>query len=250
VRNICALDICKCLIISSIRTWHTDCRSAGFPKTMNAISACTSLTRRGLVRSLSVLSIFSVLSTGLFAQADPTATDTPAADAPAAPAAPATAAPAATDASGDNGNARMRRGQNRGNFDPAEMQQRLMNNLREQFGVTDDAEWKVISDRITSINELRRASGGGFGGGIAAFRAMQGGNQNGRRGNATVSPEQDALRQAISDKLPDAEIKSRLTRLREVRKANEEKLTKAQEELRGILSVRQEAIAVMFGLLP
>jgi hypothetical protein len=248
MRNICARKPCKYLIIGTIRTWHTDCKSAGFPKIMNAIPAYISLTRRGLVRSFSVLSIFSVLSTGLFAQADATATDTS-----AAPAAPATAAPAATDASGDNGNARMRRGQNgqnRGNFDPAEMQQRLMNNLREQFGVTDDAEWKVISDRITSINELRRASGGGLGGSIAAFRAMQGGGQNGRRGNATVSPEQDALRQAISDKLPDAEIKSRLTRLREVRKANEEKLAKSQEELRGILSVRQEAIAVMFGLLP
>jgi hypothetical protein len=220
---------------------------------MNAISASLALTRRGLVRSVSVLSVFSALSTGLFAQADTAATDaTTATDVPAAPASAKPAA-AAEDTSGDNGNARMRRGQNgqnRGNFDPAEMQQRIMNNLREQFGVTDDAEWKVISDRITSINELRRASGGGLGGGIAAFRAMQGGGQNGRRGNTTVSPEQDALRQAISDKLPDAEIKSRLTRLREVRKANEEKLSKAQEELRGILSVRQEALAVMFGLLP
>jgi hypothetical protein len=245
MRNICACKLRKCLSVGGICTWHSDCKSAGFPKIMNAISATVRLTRRGLLRSFSVLSVFSVLSTCLFAQADTAATD--------APAAPATAAPAATDNGGDNGNARMRRGQNgqnRGNFDPAEMQQRIMNNLREQFGVTDDAEWKVISDRITSINELRRASGGGLGGGIAAFRAMQGGGQNTRRGNATVSPEQDALRQAISDKLPDAEIKSRLTRLREVRKANEEKLAKAQEELRGILSVRQEAVAVMFGLLP
>lgn len=169
----------------------------------------------------------------------------------------ATTAPTASDNAANNGgnNARMRRGQNggnRGNFDPAEMQQRLMNNLREQFGVTDDAEWKAIADRITAIYELRRASGGGFGG-LGAFRGGGQAGQNagaGRRGQAAASPEQDALRQAISDKLPDAEIKSRLTRLREVRKANEEKLTKAQEELRGILSVRQEAVAVMFGLLP
>jgi len=58
------------------------------------------------------------------------------------------------------------------------------------------------------------------------------------------------LRQAIADKLPDAEIKSRLDHFREVRKANEEKLTKAQDELRAVLSVRQEAVAVMVGLLP
>jgi chaperonin cofactor prefoldin len=52
------------------------------------------------------------------------------------------------------------------------------------------------------------------------------------------------------DKLPDAEIKSRLTRLRDSRKTNEEKLQKVQEELRAVLTVRQEAVAVMAGLLP
>ena len=58
------------------------------------------------------------------------------------------------------------------------------------------------------------------------------------------------MRAAITEKLPDAEVKSRLERLREVRKQNEAKVAKAQEELRAVLSVRQEAVAVMFGLLP
>ena len=58
------------------------------------------------------------------------------------------------------------------------------------------------------------------------------------------------LSSAVRDKLPDAEIKTRLERLREVRKDNEAKLAKAQEELRAVLSVRQEAVAVLFGLLP
>ena len=53
----------------------------------------------------------------------------------------------------------------------------------------------------------------------------------------------------MSDNLTDAEIKARLDRLREVRKQNETKLTKAQEELRAVLSVRQEAVAVAAGLL-
>jgi hypothetical protein len=50
--------------------------------------------------------------------------------------------------------------------------------------------------------------------------------------------------------MPDAEIKLRLDRVRETRKANEAKLSKAQEDLRAVLSVRQEAVAVVFGLLP
>lgn len=165
--------------------------------------------------------------------------------------------PSSAPADAPNANGRNRRGQNadgtpggRGNFNPEEMQQRMSAMLREQFDVADDAEWKLISDRITAVTELRRntlAGGGGFGG----MRGGPGGAvAGGGRGGRGASPEQDALRQAITDKLPEAEIKSRLERLREVRKANEEKLTKAQEELRAILSVRQEAVAVMAGLLP
>ena len=137
----------------------------------------------------------------------------------------------------------------RGNFDPAAMQERL----REQFGVTDDAEWALIAERLTKVSEIRRGLGGGFGRGGPPGGG--GGPPGGGGGTRTTrgpsgNPEQDALRAAITDKLPDAEVKSRLDRLRDVRKQNEEKLMKAQEELRAVLSVRQEAIAVMFGLVP
>ncbi len=204
-------------------------------------------TRSRLFRGLSLLATISLLSAPLWVQAQPNPD-----------------APAGADANANGG--RGRRGQNgqnggngggQGNFDPAQIQQRMMDNLREQFGVTDDAEWKLISERITTVTELRRTAGGGLGG----FRGGQGGpggqggqrgpgGPGGGRGGPGASPEQDALRQALTDKLPDAEIKSRLARLREVRKANEEKLTKAQEELRAVLGMRQEAAAVMAGLLP
>lgn len=148
---------------------------------------------------------------------------------------------------GDNANG------GRGNFDPAQMQEQMLSRLREQLDVPDDAEWKLISERLLAVNEIRRAAGGGAGG----MRGAPGGpggprDAGGRsgRGGPSANPEQDALRQAVADKLPEAEIKSRLARLREARKANEEKLSKAQEDLRALLSVRQEAIAVMYGLLP
>ena len=47
-----------------------------------------------------------------------------------------------------------------------------------------------------------------------------------------------------------AEIKARLDRYREVRKENEARLAKAQDDLRAVLTVKQEAMAVMMGLLP
>lgn len=162
---------------------------------------------------------------------------------------------------GDGANARGgRRGNNqnneggqrggRGNFDPAEMQARQQAMLREQFGVTDDAEWALISDRIAKVNEARGFGGFGRGGrgGGGGFGGNGGGGQRGGRG--TGNPEMDALRTALNDKLPEAEIKARLERLRDSRKATEEKVAKAQEDLRAILNVRQEAFAVMMGLLP
>src|SRR5262245_10092477 len=42
------------------------------------------------------------------------------------------------------------------NFNPAEMQTRMMDSVREQMGVKDDAEWNLISERITAVMELRR----------------------------------------------------------------------------------------------
>ena len=154
-------------------------------------------------------------------------------------------------------------GGRRGNFDPAEMQARLLSGLRERLEVTDDEEWKLISDRIAKVTDLRRSlPGGGTAtmvfagrggpptGGDSNRGGDRGGDRGGRGGPRGGTPEIVALQTAIRDKLPDAEIKSRLDRVRETRKENEAKLTKAQEDLRALLTVRQEAVAVMFGLLP
>jgi hypothetical protein len=140
-------------------------------------------------------------------------------------------------------------------FNPEDMQARMMTSLRERLEVPDDEEWKIISERLGKVMELRRASTGGGLGGMAGFagRGQPAGGEStrGSRGTRTGgNPELAALQTAIRDKLPDAEIKSRLDRVRQNRKDNEAKLSKAQEELRAVLSVRQEAVAVVFGLLP
>src|SRR4051812_14537287 len=130
-----------------------------------------------------------------------------------------------------------------GNFNPQEMQARMLTALRERFEVTDDEEWKLISERITKVSDLRRnaATGGFGGGGFFAGRGGPGGTggtggqggggggtDRGGRGTRTGggSAEMTALSSAVRDKLPDAEIKSRLDRVREVRKDNEAKLAK------------------------
>jgi hypothetical protein len=139
-------------------------------------------------------------------------------------------------------------GRQRGNFSPEAM----MDALKTQFGVTDDAQWAAISPLVQNVMDLRRATqaGGGFGGfgGRQRGQGGGGGGGGGPRGGAP-SPEVENLRQALTDNMPDAEIKVRLDHLREVRKQNEAKLEKARADLLAVLTPRQEAIAVMVGLL-
>ena len=151
--------------------------------------------------------------------------------------------------------------QGRGNFDPEQMRQRMMDRYREQLEIKGDDEWKLISERINKVVEARREVGFGGGPGMFAFgrggrpggdgnNPPAGGNDQGRRGpRAEAGPEAEALQKAIESKASADELKAKLAKLREARKAKEANLEKAQEELRKVLSVRQEAAAVLAGLL-
>jgi len=144
----------------------------------------------------------------------------------------------------------------RGNFDPEQMRQRMMERYREQLEIKNDDEWKAIEPRITKVMEARRdvGFGGGFGfrgPGGDRRRGGDGGNDGGdrRRIGGEPSPEAEALQKAIEAKASNEEIKTKLAKFREAKKTKEANLTKAQDELRKVLSVRQEASAVMMGLL-
>jgi hypothetical protein len=139
--------------------------------------------------------------------------------------------------------------QGRGNFDPEQMRQRMMERYKEQLDVKDDGEWKIISERIEKVTAARRElGGGGFGMGFGGRRGGGGGGGGGFRGG-DPSPEVEALQKAIEAKASGEELKQKLAKLREARKEKEAKLEKAQEDLRKVLSVRQEASAVLLGLL-
>jgi len=154
-------------------------------------------------------------------------------------------------------------GQGRGNFDPAEMRQRMMDNYRERLEIKGDDEWKAIQPLIVKVTDARRdiGFGGGFGFGRGGRRAGGGGgnadaqangnNQGGRRGFAggEPSPEAEELQKAIDSNASKEELKAKLTKFREARKDKEAKLAKAQEDLKKVLSVKQEATAVLMGLL-
>jgi len=62
-------------------------------------------------------------------------------------------------------------------------------------------------------------------------------------------PEADALQKAIDAKASNAELKAALTKYTEARKAKEDQMKAAQDDLRKLLTPRQEAIAALNGLL-
>jgi len=146
----------------------------------------------------------------------------------------------------------------RGNFDPEQMRQRMMERYREQLEVKSDDEWKLISERIGKVMDARRdvGFGGGFGRGPGRRGGDNGGTNGGgnndqarRRFGPEPSPEAEALEKAIESKASNDEIKTKLAKYRESKKDKEAKLAKAQDDLRKVLSVRQEAAAVLGGLL-
>lgn len=128
---------------------------------------------------------------------------------------------------------------------PADAQARTLDRLREKLVVPDDTEWALMVERITKIEEIRRTLWSS----AANVRGPGTGADKSKRSSSN-NPERDALRTAVTDNLPDAEIKSRLARAHEIHSQNEARLARAQSDLRAILSIRQEAVAVMAGLLP
>jgi hypothetical protein len=101
--------------------------------------------------------------------------------------------------------------------------ERSLTRLREALRVTDDAEWKVISARIAAV----QATGAG-----PKDKAKPAGADR-----------------TVRDGLPDAELRLRLARAHQLQQEREARLARARAELRAVLTVRQEAVAVLAGLL-
>ncbi len=144
-------------------------------------------------------------------------------------------------------------GGGRGNFDPAQMQQRIMDNIKDQLGFTNDTDWDAVQPLVQKVMDARRDAGGNamgrmFGGG--RNRGGQGGNN--RRGGGmfgTPSPEAEALQKLIDDNAPAGQIKDSLEKYRAAQKAKQAKLVQAQKDLQQVLTAKQEAQAALLGLV-
>jgi len=158
------------------------------------------------------------------------------------------------------------RGGGGGNFDPAQFKQRMLDDTKEALEVKDDAEWSALEPKVSKVmdarGELMSSVMRGFGRGGRNRQRGGGGNgddqgtntaqQRRPRGNpfgGEPSAAVTALQKAIDDKAPTAEIKEKLKVVQDEYKAKQAALVAAQEDLRAVLTPRQEAIATLHGLL-
>ena len=150
----------------------------------------------------------------------------------------------------------------RGNFDPAEFQKRMMDGIKDRLGFKDDTEWNAVQPLVQKVMDLRRET-------MSSMRSMfssrrpSSGNTNAPGGTATAgadrrpssffgtpSPEVEALQKALDDNAPAAQVKDALEKYRTWKKDKEAKLAAAQEDLRKVLTAKQEAQATLMGMLP
>jgi hypothetical protein len=131
------------------------------------------------------------------------------------------------------------------------MQQRMLENVRDRLAFTNDTDWAAVHPLVQKVLDARRDVGMP-GMGMMRRSSSSGANNGpgGRRGFfGAPSPEAEALQKAIDDNAPTAQVKSLLEKYRAARKDKEAKLAQAQEDLRKVLTSRQEAQAALLGLL-
>jgi hypothetical protein len=134
-------------------------------------------------------------------------------------------------------------GEGRGNFDPAQMEERMMERYKERLGFTSDTEWNAVKPLVQKVTAARRDVGfGGRGFG-------RGGRGGGGFGGGQENPEREALEQAIESNASADDIKAKLTSYRAAQKTKQAALVKAQADLQKVLTAKQEAQAVLEGLL-
>jgi len=140
-----------------------------------------------------------------------------------------------------------------GRFDPEQMRQRMLERFKEALGATDE-EWKVLRPRIEKVQTLSSELRGRGGLVLRSMRRRPSRQVQGRpeaaREPTGVEKALQELRTVLdNEEAKPQEIKKALSALRGAREKVKQQLARAQEELRGLLTVRQEAQLVLMGML-
>ena len=145
-----------------------------------------------------------------------------------------------------------------GEFDIKKFEKRIqgrMNGMiKNDLKITDE-EWTIIEPRLARVIELTNNNNAR----LATFRKMSrrwyadSGIVLKKYENEVKNPVENAsdnLSAIVnSETATTEEIKAALTKLRAAREATQQEIVKAQEELMEVLTIKQEAKLVMYGIL-
>lgn len=142
-----------------------------------------------------------------------------------------------------------------GTWDNSKAKAKIMEHYRAKLEVKDDAEWNIIQERIQNVLRaehefqavLLAAQHKSHSSGQGTAAKGHAGQDRAHEGDA--ESEVRALQELVKAKAPAHEIKPRLARVREILRGRQDKLAAAREDLRAVLSARQEAVALLSGLL-
>ena len=132
------------------------------------------------------------------------------------------------------------------------MQQMRVDRAQDELGFTNDTDWAAVKPLVQKVVSAQSEVTAGMMRRVFARPRGNGGDQGGRpRGGfgGAPSPEQEALQKAVDSDAPAGQIKDLLAKFQASEKAKQDKLEKAQGDLRAVLTVKQEATATLLGLL-
>ena len=166
-----------------------------------------------------------------------------------------TAALAQDEGRGERGERRgefQRGGEGRGGWDPQQMRERMSQMMKEQLHVNDE-EWKVLEPKIERVTRARVATQAGGLGAMFGGRGGPGGpggRDGGREGEGEVASAARELRTVLqNENASPQEINERLSAYRAAREKANQELESARNELKELLTPRQEAVLALYGLV-
>ena len=153
-----------------------------------------------------------------------------------------------------------------GGYDPSAYRQRMTDMLKERLNATDE-EMQALGPKIEKIYMMQRemnmgmrmmmfrgqggpgGQGGQGGPNGQGAPAGQGGPQNDQQASPFMTAVRDLQTTLDNKDAKPEEIKAKLQAFRDAKAQNKAEITKAQGELRDLLTQRQEATLAMMGIL-
>ena len=125
----------------------------------------------------------------------------------------------------------------------------FVNMQKKALGVTDE-EFKALQPKIDEVRKAQDAQRGGGGFGGRGGRGGQGGQPQDEATKGDIQKKTEALQKLLDNKDSDVkDVQAALKDLRDARTANKVVLKKAQDELKELLTAKQEAYLVLRGQL-